>query len=683
MPYSTIATNGWDHPPNAFVPSTSSLVDNDTKNPSSSSKNSTSSKEWDTKDCHWKTAQRLFSLTPNQSSASDFNDEFENSSNSNGSLCAPIIIHNKYILVANGTSIALYGNFDDDDDNDGSIAAAAAAATTPTTTTSPLTECNYTADVDGRCVGGPSILSTCPLQLIFHEETNIIYLLTVESCIVQMKLVIRKDVNSEAKRPIDNDVNLNPNLSKYSFKLMTYVMTKTFGITCMNSIQNGGGQGIDTIFVGYKSGCIEAWNINSTYSANQKDNGARRNQNRYQIQWKGFMDCSVRTLSSLFRGKEEIGRNAEDIVIDHGKNNNNNNNNGNNTRINNDVVNSNLEKAESYFLIAVLATNTVKIVDEGQQHNFSTVKILDLKRIMNDARKIDYNPSDMLLLKRYSFSPIRRMESIDSKTLFQSHGADAACVLNNSCVVISFPNGCTSFITCKRSCIDATDMVLEENEQLLLSYPSIGNGQVDITDNDGTVSQYVATCLRGGTCYLIPTSTNRSKRIQSLITIPFPHDIETDLSDIYIQAFTAGNITLNRRVLPILIYAWPRGIVDVYVCDLFHPKNSNGDDSSMVNNGSYNDGSLVPREERKVLQELIDNGSLLILSNVLNELRADSRHPLLKKVEWQKLLREVSEMSQSSLPIKVDKIDFDSICSPKYESLRRVLLSLACENNFV
>jgi hypothetical protein len=647
-------TSGWDRPPVLSSPSSPSSLDNRRNG------------KRNARECHWKTPQRLFTLNPNKSK--DFN--VGNSS------CAPIIVYKKYILVANGMSISLYGNFDNE----------FPSTIVNTTTTSPLTQFllwseddEDDAEKDGT---GSSLTNTTAtsrsyvVQMIFHKETGILYVLTVESCIFQIKLIIGQpnsnareniDSNSRNKESLDDSDATSSKLPK--FHRMHNWVTKKLGITCMATLHDGGGKGIDTVCVGYKSGYIEAFNVNSAYRTARSRHRKTDTLSSSSLQWEGYLDHSVRTLSFLFRSNE-IQKECLTMETS-GKDNEGTNDLKAKKSIRNDNIES-VEKVKVYFLIAVVATNT-RAADKGQQQTSSMLKILDLKRIMNETRKMDRNPID-ITLQKYSLSPTHGMELIGVPKrvpILESFGADAACVLNSSCVGISFPDGTTSIITSDQNSINTVG-VAEDNHQVLLSYPAIGNGQLDIIEDDGQILKYVATCLRGGTCYLIPVS-GKSNTNDSIATIPFPHDIELDLSDIYVQAFTAGNIMFNGNVLPILVYVWPRGVVDVYACGLFYSNPNIGDESLTINDA--HDDALVSREERRALQDLIDNDSLLLLSNILIELRDDSQHPLLQMNEWQQFLEETK--TGQLLPVQVDKIDFDSMCSSQYQNFRRILLSLA------
>jgi len=616
--------NGWDRPPVVFSPP---------------SLDRRSDGEWNARECHWQTPQRLFTLNPNQPKDSNISNSF----------CAPIIVYRKYILVANGMSISLYGNLDSE----------LISTKIDTATTSPLTQFSLWSDSDDTeetKIGSPLSSSSwsCVLQMIFHEETGILYILTVESCIFQVKLLIgqstnnydvklnaKSDSDSRNKKSVDGSDSGPSKLPKFH-RIHNWV-TKKLGVTCMATLHDGGGKGIDTICVGYKSGCIETWNVSSVSPTYRKDNPHRTA--RHRMQWEGYMD-PVRTLSFLLRSKELQN---DCLTI---KTSDNNNEDISNLKNNNSTRKENiksLEKAREYFLIAIHT-------DKGPQQTSSMVKILDLKRIMDEARKMDSNRLD-ISLQKYTLSPTEGTGLIDATAM--------------SVAGISFPDGITSFITSDQNLVDTVG-IAEENYQILLPYPVIGKGPIDVIKDDGKILKYTALCLRGGTCYLIPSS-DRSKIKDSIAVIPFPHDIESDLSDIYVQTFTAGNIMFNGSNLSILIYVWPRGIVDVYACGLFHSKINMGKESPTIDDTHGN--TLISREERRVFQDMIDNDSLLLLSNILNDLKDDSRHPLLKKNDWQQFLEEIK--TGQLPPARVDEMDFDSICSPRYQTLRRILLSLA------
>jgi len=170
---------------------------------------------------------------------------------------------------------------------------------------------------------------------------------------------------------------------------------------------------------------------------------------------------------------------------------------------------------------------------------------------------------------------------------------------------------------------------------------------------------------------LIPTS-EESDEHNSITTISFAHDIESDFSDIYIQAFTAGNLMVDKGILPVLVYAWPGGIVDVYSCGLVPSKLTERNKLTKVDKINAN---LLVRAERRALQDLVENDSLLLLSKILDELRTGSRHPLLQTKEWKDFLEETKH--GKATPMSVENVAFDALCSIEYQSLHLILLSLA------
>ena len=67
--------------------------------------------------------------------------------------------------------------------------------------------------------------------------------------------------------------------------------------------------------------------------------------------------------------------------------------------------------------------------------------------------------------------------------------------------------------------------------------------------------------------------------------------------------------------------------------------------------------------------------SLSLLSSILDELRDDSKHPLLQKEEWQQVLKEAKRDQLLSIP--VDKLTLDIFRSSQYQIFCDILLSLA------
>jgi hypothetical protein len=119
------------------------------------------------------------------------------------------------------------------------------------------------------------------------------------------------------------------------------------------------------------------------------------------------------------------------------------------------------------------------------------------------------------------------------------------------------------------------------SHQLLLSYPCIGLGKVDLQS-----TPHAVCALRGGTVYLLPLlgtgGTNDHGMSPSppppLTVIMYPDDLDTDTVMQHLQSFAAGMIVSDKDSsdvsetrstrLPLLFFTWPGGVIDVYSCHL-------------------------------------------------------------------------------------------------------------------
>ena len=193
-----------------------------------------------------------------------------------------------------------------------------------------------------------------------------------------------------------------------------------------------------------------------------------------------------------------------------------------------------------------------------------------------------------------------------------------------------------------------------------------------ITDKHDKSICYLAACLRGGTCYLFPVSANKSKNNSNTITtIPFPHEMDSDVAVVYVQSFTAGNIILDGTNFPILVYAWPGGVVDVYACELILPKISDSDYSKIADDAH---DVFISRAERRCLQEMVDGDCLSLLSTIFDEMKEGSQDSMLQTKEWQNVWKDIND--GKILPTSSD-ITLDSLCSNEHYNLRNLLLTLA------
>jgi hypothetical protein len=152
----------------------------------------------------------------------------------------------------------------------------------------------------------------------------------------------------------------------------------------------------------------------------------------------------------------------------------------------------------------------------------------------------------------------------------------------------------------------------QRSDQLLLSYPSIGMGAVSMLspeEGDSPTTQCLACCLRGGTVYFIPLDSDASaadeeplmRESRSLKVVAYPNDVDTDVAAVQqVQLFTAGGVRLRASdhvtgTVPILVYVWPGGIIDIYMCHL----------------------QTKSWSPPAVLEQLVDNGSARLLQELL------------------------------------------------------------------
>ncbi|KAL3935624.1 MAG: hypothetical protein SGBAC_008890, partial [Bacillariaceae sp.] len=212
--------------------------------------------------------------------------------------------------------------------------------------------------------------------------------------------------------------------------------------------------------------------------------------------------------------------------------------------------------------------------------------------------------------------------------------------------------------------------------QLLLSYPVVGcgrihqehnvNGNDDAHNGDETSrEEYIACCLRGGTCFLIPV-TNEEVH-QEIIAIPYLHDVDADWTSVYLQGFAAGDLrviankdTKSKRSIPIVVYALAGGALDVYACSLMHPP--------MPDIEKH----VADDEKRECLAGLLGSDTLSVVSQLLEQMNTDENDPLWSDQLW----KETHEVFQSS-EISPTAITMDQIQSSVFASFNRLLLGIA------
>jgi hypothetical protein len=248
-----------------------------------------------------------------------------------------------------------------------------------------------------------------------------------------------------------------------------------------------------------------------------------------------------------------------------------------------------------------------------------------------------------------------------------SDGTDCLCQVLTS---VSEDRNCT--ISCAAGLADASVLLISASnpegemewgikrprDQILLSYPAIGMGLVDYAIEPGETKTipHIAYCLRGSTTYLVPVRAidDSSEKPPPISVLTYPHDIDSDMDFQRLQFFSAGCLSISKKErrytkdrIPILIYAWPGGIIDIYACDLLQ-------ETEVIS-------SLL-------VAELVANGSPELLRRYLFDLPPDKLAD--KSSDWKLAQEEIASWTSES-PLSVVEL-----MSSQFKALRSILLHL-------
>ncbi|KAL3920100.1 MAG: hypothetical protein SGILL_003430, partial [Bacillariaceae sp.] len=300
------------------------------------------------------------------------------------------------------------------------------------------------------------------------------------------------------------------------------------------------------------------------------------------LRWKGSLEWALKTLAFMPRAAEVLEQETQpehpepptkEIVS---------------TR--SDFASVENLTVSGYYLVAAMDTCSRSTETDEEQPTSSMVAVLDAKQIYE--QKVDTPRKNVISLERFVVPLSPGMELIDSYTMSSTdenlpkrspilgmNGADAATLLptsaakhggNDPGLCITLPDGTVATLSCFRDAKMGTNLGINRDlHQVLLPYPAIGSGVLTM---DGPVDlkkrNALACCLRGGTCYLVPTDKDACRG--PITAIPYPHDISSDRNQIYVQSFAAGNLRIGNgdTLMPVLIYAWPGGMVDIFACRL-------------------------------------------------------------------------------------------------------------------
>lgn len=414
--------------------------------------------------------------------------------------------------------------------------------------------------------------------------------------------------------------------------------TGSFGSSCFAILPRDNESSLFNLLVGYDSGHLEGWK-------SSRSDEVKNNAWEFSMQWRGLMGTPVRSITPFGRPPQ-----SDDLA---------------------EYEN----KAEGACSLVV----TSEATDSGSEmHGTASMvdvlgldfKVLRTKFISNNRKNVSLDP--------YLQLPTSGMELVDSSTatttivkakesenlpkrvqILPSKGTDATMSFSDGkqCGV-ALSDGSVAVLSSQTEVGNAMSSwgIAKDLHQLLFSYPVVGCGRVQ---QDGAL--HMACCLRAGTCFLIPLSDIESE----IIAFPYPHDVDKDCTNVYIQGFTAGEIVVASKAtegqllaLSILVYVSAGGL-DVYSCGLIYPK------------GKELRNEIQGEEQRRYLKELLDSDILSVVTKELKQMDDDDADELWQDSNWNEAHAEAKRSASLS-----DSITVEQLCSPAFASLKKLLLSL-------
>lgn len=305
--------------------------------------------------------------------------------------------------------------------------------------------------------------------------------------------------------------------------------------------------------------------------------------------------------------------------------------------------------------------------------------------------------TNLLAMEDHWILPSPGMELVDTSTLprtripglprrrphVSSSGTNALYVLpQNLGCVMGLSDGTLARIYAECTSVSQPDMlswgVSSATDQCVLSYPTIGLGHVYLPlAKESPTSErvpHIACCLRGGTVYLVPiTTSSSSDAARPIYTLSYPHEVDRDAHFQQLHGFTAcalqprsitkksgdstaGGETEGSLTNTFLFFAWPGGIIDVYLCGLTDRQTKESVEKSTL------------------LEKLWSNGTVQMLSDSLLHQSNDCPPEgfSIELTQWQNALTDISKRGAPA--------SFDELKTEGFQSLRSLILTLATEN---
>ncbi|GAX14552.1 hypothetical protein FisN_6Lh330 [Fistulifera solaris] len=414
------------------------------------------------------------------------------------------------------------------------------------------------------------------------------------------------------------------------------------GLQCVTTTSMG------AIVVGYRFGRLESWKLEARKSARKVIAASKALEKvetiyRKKLLWRGFFASApeIRSVMQLQHlppktsTENETPNDSDEFLI------------------------ATIQEEQMISTVGMVEVLNVTAIANGYQEllqhdeNATQVQLDEFSLLARPGMEVIdpttslLEPSTDLHFKNRAWVPIGGTDSLVRIELSLEDDSMLACVA-------ILAEGSMLFITTNMVdgefewCIRAT------HDQFLLSFPAIGAG-CSLQTSGEDVLPNVVCCLRGGTSYLIPCiSADKGEQSDVIHTMTYPNDIDTDNPPHRVDYFSAGVLhysaddrKFTKSSIPIMVYCWSGGIIDVYSSELLQEKKT-----------YWN----------ALFAELLSNGTAALLREHLLSLNAETL--ALREEVWRLACEEVNKM-KSSEPILLS-----DLVSTRLRAFRSILISI-------
>jgi hypothetical protein len=324
------------------------------------------------------------------------------------------------------------------------------------------------------------------------------------------------------------------------------------------------------LVVGYENGYLEGWHCDSATAA-----GAHTGDKDTRLLWRGHLAGYPRVTSL-----------ADFVGDDHNDH--------------NDTTDPKACHSHVLVMLQPPSGDDAQSTGTGTTTTAACLEVLDVTALEEGAAA-DRVAADDIALEDYWVLPQagRELVNVRHRTAavwIPSHGSHVATAVRGGRMWVDRADGTVARLAGGRHTAGSghwswgladttranstTNSATDTTSQYLLRYPSVGRGCVTLSnDDDDHPVVYVACALRGGTVYLFPLPDTEGGRptTNEVVCCAYPDDVAADQPLQHLQSFCAGNLRVstptevadeNVTTLPLLCFAWPGGIVEVYCAHL-------------------------------------------------------------------------------------------------------------------